>query len=95
MSSHVRTRKDDMKRITQITTAEHSLLCNQAYLKLLRREMTQSDYVLCINTNTQLASDRLYRYHESNRIGLEDFSEAKSIITRVHTSYLKKGNIYG
>ena len=84
-----------MKRSTQITTAEHSLLCNQAYLELLKDRMTQSDYVLTINTNSQLATDRLYRYHESNKIGLDEFSEAKSIITRVHTSYLKKGNIYG
>lgn len=84
-----------MKRSTQITTAEHSLLCNQAYLELLKDRMTQSEYILTINTNSQLATDRLYRYHESNRIGLDEFSEAKSIITRVHTSYLKKGNIYG
>lgn len=84
-----------MKRSTQITTAEHSLLCNQAYLELLKDRMTQSDYVVTINTNSQLATDRLYRYHESNKIGLDEFSEAKSIITRVHTSYLKKGNIYG
>lgn len=84
-----------MKRITQILTAEHSLLCNQSYLELLKREMTQSDYVLVISTHSQLANDRLYRYHESNRISLDEFTEAKSIITRVHTSYLKKGNIYG
>lgn len=83
-----------MKRSTQITTAEHSLLCNQAYLELLKERMTQSDYVITINTNSQLANDRLYRYHESNRIGLEEFAEAKSIISRVHTSYLKKGNVY-
>lgn len=84
-----------MKRKTQITTAEHSLLCNQAYLELLKDRMTQSEYVVTINSNSQLATDRLYRYHESNHIGLEEFSEAKSIITRVHTSYLKKGTIYG
>lgn len=83
-----------MKRSTQITTAEHSLLCNQAYLELLRSQMTQSEYVVTINTNSQLANDRLYRYHESKRIGLDEFNEAKGIITRVHTSYLKKGNIY-
>ena len=84
-----------MKRQTQITTAQHSLLCNQAYLELLKNEMTQSDYVLTINTNSQLANDRLYRFYEFNRIGLDEFVEAKSIITRVHTSYLKKGTIYG
>lgn len=83
-----------MKRTTQITTAEHSLLCNQAYLELLKNQMSQSDYVLTINTNSQLANDRLYRYYESKGIALDEFNEAKSIITRVHTSYLKKGNIY-
>ena len=84
-----------MKRTTQITNAEHSLICNQAYLELLKNKMTQSDYIVTINTTSNLASDRLYRSYEANQICLDEFNEAKSIITRVHTSYLKKGNIYG
>ena len=83
-----------MKRTTQITTAEHSLLCNKAYLELLKNQMSQSDYVLTINSNSQLANDRLYSYYNSKLITLDEFTESKSIITRVHTSYLKKGNIY-
>lgn len=83
-----------MKRSTQITTAEHSLLCNQSYLELLKNQMTPSEYILTINSHSQLASDRLYRFHESKKISLEEFTEAKSIVTRVHTSYLKKGNVY-
>ena len=83
-----------MKRRTQITIAEHSLLCNQAYIELLKNKITQSDYVLTLNSNSQLANDRLYRYYEENSIGIDEFTESKSIITRVHASYLKKGNIY-
>ena len=84
-----------MKRSAQITTAEHSLLCNQVYLELLKRETTQSDYVITITNITELANARLYRFHESSKITLDDFMEAKSIVARVHKSYLKKGNIYG
>lgn len=83
-----------MKRSTQITTAEHSLLCNQAYLELLKNQMSQSDYIVTINTNSELASDRLYRYYLSSKISIDEFNEAKSIVVRVHSSYLKKGNVY-
>ena len=84
-----------MKRSTQITTAQHSLLCNQTYLNLLKDDMTPSDYVICINSHTELTNDRLYRYYSCGKISLDEFNESKSIVTRVHTSYLKKGNIYG
>ena len=94
MSSHVRTERDNMKRSTQITTAQHSLLCNQTYLELLKDEMIPSDYVICINSHTELTTDRLYRYFSSGKISLDEFNEAKSIVIRVHTSYLKKGNVY-
>lgn len=83
-----------MKRSTQITTAEHSLLCNQTYLELLKNEMSPTDYVTCINSHSQLASDRLYRNYSVGKISLDEFNESKSIVTKVHTAYLKKGNVY-
>lgn len=56
--------------------------------------MSQSDYILTINTNSELANDRLYRYFLSSKISIDEFNEAKSIVVRVHSSYLKKGNVY-
>lgn len=83
-----------MKRATQITTAEHSLLCNQSYLDLLRNNVTQSDYILCINSHTQLALDRLYNYYVSGKIVIDEYNESKSITTKIHNAYLRKGNVY-
>lgn len=83
-----------MKRSTQITTAQHSLLCIESYLELLKREMSPSEYVACINTHSQLSTDRLYRGYEEKRISLSEYEEAKSIIVKVHNAYLKKGNVY-
>ena len=85
-----------MKRATQLIMAEHSLLCNQSYLDLLRYDVNANEYVTCINTHTELASERLYRKFELKQIPLMEFNEAKSIIIRIHSAYLKKGNInYG
>ena len=83
-----------MRRITQIVTAEHSLLCNESYLELLKHEMSQSDYIICVNSHTELATDRVYRYYESSKISIEEYGEAKSIIIKVHNACLKKGNLY-
>lgn len=83
-----------MKRVTKITTAEHSLLCNQSYLDLLRSDVSQSDYVLCINSHTQLALDRLYLYYSYGMIVIDEYNESKSIINKIHTAYLRKGNVY-
>lgn len=84
-----------MKRSIQILTAQHSLLCNESYLDLLRNEMSPLDYIKCITSHTELTNERLYRYHASNRISLDEFSEAKSIALKVHNAYLRKGNLYG
>ena len=83
-----------MKRSTQITTAQHSLLCNQTYLDLLRNEVTTSDYIICINSHTQLTIDRLYRYYCGGKISLDEYNESKSITNKVHNAYLRKGNVY-
>ena len=83
-----------MKRSTMITTAEHSLLCNESYLEYLKKRITQSDYIIVINSHTQLATDRLYNSLERRSILLEEYNEAKAIVTRVHNSYLKKGAIH-
>lgn len=83
-----------MKRSTQITTAEHSLLCNQTYLELLKNQMSPTDYVVCINSHSQLANDRLYQYYLVGKISLDEFNESKSIVVKIHNAYLKKGNIY-
>lgn len=83
-----------MKRSTQITTAQHSLLCNQTYIELLKNEMTLSDYVICINSHSQLTTDRLYSYYSIGKISLDEYNESKSIVTKVHNAYLKKGNVY-
>ena len=83
-----------MKRSTQITTAQHSLFCNQTYLELLKLETTPSDYIVCINSHTELAIDRLYRSLMANKISYDEYNESKSIVTKVHNAYLKKGNVY-
>lgn len=83
-----------MKRSTQIITAQHSLLCNQVYLELLKTETSQSEYILTIKTNTQLATDRLYRNYVSNKISLDEYNESKAIVIRIHNQYLKRGVIY-
>lgn len=83
-----------MKKSTQITTAEHSLLCNQTYLELLKNQMSPTDYVVCINSHSQLANDRLYQYYLVGKISLDEFNESKSIVVKIHNAYLKKGNIY-
>lgn len=83
-----------MKKSTQITTAEHSLFCNQTYLDLLKNQVTTSDYIICINSHTQLAIDRLYAYYCSGKITLDEYNESKSITNKVHNAYLRKGNVY-
>ena len=83
-----------MKRATQITIAQHSLLCNETYIELLKQEMTPSDYIICINSHTELTIDRLYRSLLEHKISENEYTESKSIVTRVHAAYLKKGNVY-
>lgn len=83
-----------MKRSTQITTATHSLFCNQSYIELLKSEVSSSDYIACINSHTELTNDRLYRSFMANKISYDEFNESKSIVTKVHNAYLRKGTIY-
>ena len=83
-----------MKRKTQILLAQHSLLCNESYLDLLKCDMNESDYIRCITSHTSLTTDRLYKYYLESKIPLEEYSESKSIALKLHNAYMKKVNVY-
>lgn len=83
-----------MKRKTQILLAQHSLLCNESYLDLLRDDMNSIDYIKCITSHTSLTTDRLYKYYLETKIKLDEFNEAKGIALKLHNAYMKKGNVY-
>lgn len=84
-----------MRRKAQITVTQHNLLCVQTYLSLLHNEMSPHDYVVCITSHSTIANERIYTHYLEHKINEQEFNEAKSIISKVHNAYVKKGNLYG
>ena len=75
-----------MGRKTLITVTEHAMLCITSYLDWLKGNMSDSDYVITINSHTDLAIDRLYR---QNNPSTDEYMKAKSQVTLTHSKYLK------
>lgn len=83
-----------MTRACLITITEHAKWCVETYLEFLKGEMSESDYVICINSHSQLTNERLYRYYEQRKAirTVDEFNYAKSQVAKTHSKYLRSTN---